>query len=83
MLLELVFKLIFGLVDIVISLIPAFDFGIDMGMLNPLRDLFAFLDNAVSVSLILSILGLYILRDNFTLIKNIFFAVVRKIPFVK
>lgn len=82
MLLELLFKLLFGLIDIIVSLIPSFDFNIDLGILNPIKDLFAFLDNAISVSLILSILGIIIIRDNFTLIKNIFFAIVRKLPFV-
>ncbi|MFD1899685.1 hypothetical protein [Enterococcus termitis] len=82
MLVELLFKLLFGLIDIIISLIPSFDFQIDLGMLNPVKEVFAFLDNAVSVSLILSILAIIFIRDNFTLIKNIFFAIVRKIPFV-
>jgi len=82
MLLELLFKLLFGLIDILVSLIPSFDFNIDLGILNPIKDLFAFVDNAISVSLILSILGIIIIRDNFTLIKNIFFAIVRKLPFV-
>lgn len=82
MIIELLFKLFMILIDFIISLIPSFNFNINLGILDFLQIPFSFLDNFISVSMIASILTIIIIRDNFVFLKNIFIAIISKIPFI-
>lgn len=82
MIVELLFNLVFGLVNFIISLIPSFDVDINLGWLSGLSTVFQYLDMFCDVGVLLMIISLVMLRDNFLFIKNIVFALIRKIPFI-
>lgn len=82
MIVELLFNLIFGLVNLIIGLIPSFDVEINLGWLSGLSKVFQYIDVFCDVGVLLMIISLVVLRDNFLFIKNIIFALIRKIPFI-
>ncbi|MBO0468434.1 hypothetical protein JZO73_12935 [Enterococcus plantarum] len=83
MLLELLFKLTFGIIGFIINLIPNFEIDLNFtGLLAPVGEALGYLDMFVSVNVILTILGIVFLRDNFVFLKNIILMIYDKIPFI-
>lgn len=82
MIVELLFNLIFGVINFIISLIPSFDFEINLNWISRLSMVFQYIDMFCDVGVLLMIISLIILRDNFIFIKNIIMALVHKIPFI-
>ncbi|MGM0124291.1 hypothetical protein IGI37_001665 [Enterococcus sp. AZ194] len=82
MIIELLFKLLFGIIDLIIGLIPSFDISIDLGWIGGLSAVFKYINVFVDVGVLLMIISVVIIRDNFIFLKNILMAIVRKIPFI-
>ena len=82
MILELLFNLLFGIVDFIIGLIPSFDFDFNLGYLGALVSVFRHVDVLIDVKVILMIISVVLIRDNFVFLKNIFMSIVRKLPFI-
>lgn len=83
MIIELLFNLLFGFITMIINFIPTFNFNFSIdGVLSPLFSIFQYLNLFVDVSVLLGIITIAIIRDNFTFIKNILVAIVNKIPFI-
>lgn len=82
MIIELLFNLIFGIVNLIISMIPDFDININLGWISGLSVVFQYVDMFCDVGVLLMIISVVLLRDNFIFIKNIIMALVRKIPFI-
>lgn len=82
MIVELLFKLLFGVINFIIDLIPAFDFDFNLGYLGELTKVYQWVDVFIDVKVLLMIISVYIIRDNFVFLKNIFMAIVKKIPFI-
>ncbi|WCG33363.1 hypothetical protein PML78_01360 [Enterococcus dispar] len=82
MIVELLFNLLFGVIDFIINLIPNFDFDINLGFISGLSTVFQYLGNFVDISVLLMIISAVVIRDNFVFLKNIFMAIIRKIPFL-
>lgn len=79
---ELLFKLLFGIIDLIIGLIPSFDISIDLTWISGLSAVFKYINVFVDVGVLLMIISVVIIRDNFIFLKNILMAIVRKIPFI-
>lgn len=82
MIIKLIFDLLFSFITFIISLIPNFDFGFSIAeVLSPLFNLFRYINIFVDMRVLLGILSVAFLRDNFRFLKNIFMSIVRKLPF--
>jgi len=82
MILELLFNLLFGVINFIINLIPSFNFTINLGWISGLSVVFKYVNMFVDVGVLGMIISVVIIRDNFVFLKNIFMAIVRKIPFI-
>jgi hypothetical protein len=83
MLLELLFKVTFGVITFVINLIPTFDVSLDFSsLLAPVGTVISYLDMFVSIPTILTILSVVFIRDNFSFLKNVILMIYDKIPFI-
>lgn len=80
MLLELLVDILFGLIDLVVSLIPDIDISLDLGPLSAVTVYFGYLDNFLDMTVIISALGVVFLIINAGFIVRIFNFIVRKIP---
>lgn len=81
MIVEALFKLFFGFIDFIISLIPNID--VDFGSwFSALGTVLAYVHMFCDVRLLLLIISTVLIRDNFIFLKNIFMAIVNKIPFI-
>lgn len=83
MLIEWLFSLVMLIVNLFISLIP------DLSALNSLFGYLSYVTNMlgyinvfVDISVILTILSIVFIRDNFIFFKNIFFGILKLIPFI-
>ncbi len=81
MIIELLFNLFFGLLDFVVGLIPSFEFEFG-GWFGGLGTVFSYIDMFCDTRLLLLIIATVLIRDNFIFLKNVFMAVVNKIPFI-
>lgn len=82
MIIELLFEVLFGVIDFIIGLIPSFDFDFNLGYIGELGKVFKYVDILVDVKVLLMIISVVLIRDNFVFLKNIFMAIVKKIPFI-
>ncbi len=82
MLLELLFELVFGIINFIINLIPTFDVNIDLSWISGLGTIFAYIDLFVDIGVLLMIITITIILDNFIFLKNILMAIYNKIPFI-
>jgi hypothetical protein len=80
MILELLAKLFFGLIDGLLSLLPNVDINLDLGSLSAVSDAIGYLDNFVDVGIVVAIIGLGLIVNNWQLVSNVFNWIVRKIP---
>lgn len=71
----------FGLIDMFLSMLPDFDINLDIsGAISAVSQLFAYVDNFVSVNAIVTCISMILVVDNFSFIVKIFNFVIRKIP---
>lgn len=82
MLIELLFNVLFSIIDFVIALIPSFDISIDLSWISNLSIVFKYIGVFVDVRVLLLIITTVVIRDNFVFFKNVFMAIVKKIPFI-
>lgn len=82
MIIELLFEVLFGVIDFIIGLIPSFDFDFNLGYIGELGKVFKYVNILVDVKVLLMIISVVLIRDNFVFLKNIFMAIVKKIPFI-
>jgi len=80
MLLSLLVDILFGLIDLIINLIPDIDISLDLSALSSVTIFFGYLDNFIDMKAVISSLGLVFLIINAGFIVRIFNFIVRKIP---
>lgn len=80
MLLELLVDILFGLIDLIVSLIPDIDISLDLGPISAVTIYFGYLDNFLNMTAVLLALGLVFIIINAGFIVRIFNFIVRKIP---
>lgn len=81
MIVELLAKLFFGLVSLLINLIPNIELNTSfMGAFGTVGEFFGYVDNFVSINVILTCVGLIFIVDNISFIVKIFNFIIRKIP---
>lgn len=82
MIIEMLFKLIFGFFSLLLGLVPDINLDFSLSFLSPLATVFQYLDMFISLKMIGIIFGIVLIRDNFTFLKSLLFALIRKIPFI-
>lgn len=80
MLLETVVDLFFGLIELVIDLLPSFDFKINLAPVQAVSVYFGYADNFVDMKAVSVALGFAFLVINAGFIVRIFNFIIRKIP---
>ena len=82
MIIELLFKLIFGVVDLLISLIPEIKFDISLPNTTAFREMLGLANYFFPIGTLISALGVLIAVQNVQFILKIFNFVYKKIPFI-
>lgn len=81
MIIEMITDIFFGLVNLVISLIPDISISGDiLGGFTALASFTGYISDVVNIPIILSCISLTILIDNASFIIKIFNFIIRKIP---
>lgn len=81
MILKLIVDLFFGLVTLVVDLLPSIKISADIsGAFGTVANFFGYLDSFVSLSAVSICIGLVILVDNASLLMKILNFIIRKIP---
>ena len=81
MIIEMITDIFFGLVNLVISLIPDISISGDiLGGFSALASFTGYISDVVNIPIILSCISLTILIDNASFIIKIFNFIIRKIP---
>lgn len=71
----------FGLIDMFLSLIPDLNISLDLtGGISAVSELFAYLDNFISVSAVISCISIVLVVDNISFFIKVFNFIIRKIP---
>lgn len=81
MIVELLFNLLFGVLDFIVGLIPSFEFEFS-NWFGGLSGVFSYIDMFCDIRLLLVIISTVLIRDNFVFLKNVFMSIVHKIPFI-
>lgn len=82
MIIELLFNLIFGLVDLILSLIPSIELDISMPDTTFFREMLGLSDYFFPVGTLISCIGVIILVQNINFVFKIFNYIWKKIPFI-
>lgn len=83
MLIEWLFSLIMAIVNLFLSLIPDLSsLNSLFGHLSVVTDMLGYIDVFIDLSVVLTILSIVFIRDNFIFFKNIFFGILKLIPFI-
>lgn len=82
MIVELLFELIFGLVDLILSLIPTIDLNFSMPDATFFREMLGLADYFFPVGTMISCIGVIIAVQNISFILKIFNYIYKKIPFI-
>lgn len=82
MIIELLFKLIFGAVDLLISLIPEIKFNISLPDTTAFREMLGLANYFFPIGTLIAALGVLIAVQNVQFILKIFNFVYKKIPFI-
>lgn len=82
MIVELLFELIFGLVDLILSLIPTIDLNFSMPDTTFFREMLGLADYFFPVGTMISCIGVIIAVQNISFILKIFNYIYKKIPFI-
>lgn len=81
MIIELFFKLIISLVDILISIIPSIDINIEMPDTTWFREMLGLADYFFPIGTLISVLGVIIAVQNAQFFIKIFNWIIKRIPF--
>lgn len=82
MIIELLFNLIFGLVNLILSLIPEINFSFDLPDTTSFREFLGLADYFFPVSTLVMALGVLIAVQNTQFVLKIFNFIYKKIPFI-
>lgn len=82
MIIELLFELIFGLVDLILSLIPTIDLNFSMPDTTFFKEMLGLADYFFPVGTMISCIGVIIAVQNISFILKIFNYIYKKIPFI-
>lgn len=82
MIVELLFELIFGLVDLILSLIPTIDLNFSMPDTTFFREMLGLADYFFPVGTMITCIGVIIAVQNISFILKIFNYIYKKIPFI-
>lgn len=82
MIVELLFGLILGLVDLILSLIPSINLNFSMPDTTFFREMLGFADYFFPVGTMISCIGVIIAVQNIGFILKIFNYIWKKIPFI-
>ena len=82
MIIELLFTLIFGLVDLILSLIPDIQFDFDLPDTTSFREFLGLAVYFIPIATIISAIGVLIAVQNSQFILKIFNFIYKKIPFI-
>lgn len=82
MIIELLFELIFGLVDLILSLIPTIDLNFSMPDTTFFREMLGLADYFFPVGTMISCIAVIIAVQNISFILKIFNYIYKKIPFI-
>lgn len=80
MILEALLRLFFGLGDFLLGLLPDVDLSIDLSSIGSVGSVVGYLDNFIDVNVVLAVLGLGLIVNNWQFISNAFNWLIRKIP---
>ncbi|MBL1224581.1 hypothetical protein [Enterococcus sp. BWR-S5] len=82
MIIELFFKLIFGLVDLFLSLIPAIDFNFEMPDTTAFSEFLGLADYFFPIGTMVTAIAVLLAVQNIQFILKIFNFIIKKIPFI-
>lgn len=82
MILELLFELVFGLIDLILGLIPTIDLNFSMPDTTFFREMLGLSDYFFPVGTMISCIGVIIAVQNISFILKIFNYIYKKIPFI-
>lgn len=82
MIIELLFKLIFGVVDLLLSLIPTIKFDFALPDTTVFREMLGLANYFFPIASLISALGVLIAIQNIQFILKIFNFIYKKIPFI-
>lgn len=83
MIVTMLLNLIIMILDFIVSLIPAISFDFDIsGSIQPLANVFGYIDTFVSLSVITFCISIYLIVDNYSLIFRLVNWLWEKIPFI-
>lgn len=82
MIVEVFFKLIFTLVDLILSLIPTMEFGFKLPDISGFQDMLGLANYFFPIESIVAAIGVLIVVQNAQFILKIFNFIYKKIPFI-
>lgn len=83
MIITLILSVILMILNLIVSIIPTFEFNIDIaGYISPLANFVGYIDTLVSLDVIVFCISLILLVDNYALIFRVFNWLWQKIPFI-
>lgn len=82
MIVEGFFKLIFALVDLILSLIPTINFEFEVPDISSFQDMLGLADYFFPIETVVSAIGVLIVVQNTQFILKIFNFIYKKIPFL-
>lgn len=82
MIIELLYKLIFGLADLLLSVLPSIDLNFDLPDTTFFREMLGLADYFFPVGTLVAALGVIITVQNAQFFVKIFNWIIKKIPFI-
>ncbi len=83
MIISLIIEALLGFVNLIVSLIPSFDFDFNIGgYIGTVANFFGYIDSFISISVILFCVSAVLIVDNFSFILKIINFIWSKIPFI-
>jgi hypothetical protein len=82
LILEALFRLFFGLVDMFLGFLPDTDVHVDLSGLSAVSDFFGYANTFIDLNVVFACVGLALVVLNWSFFARIFNFVIRKIPFI-
>lgn len=82
MIIEGFFKLIFGLIDLLLSLLPTFSFDFNLPDISGWQDMLGLANYFIPIEAMVAAIGVLIVVQNAQFILKIFNFIIKKIPFI-
>jgi len=82
MIIELLFSLIFGIVDLLLSLVPTFDFDLQLPDLTFFHEILGLLDYFFPVGTLIAAIVILFNFQNAKFFVKIFNFIIKRIPFI-